>query len=255
MRGQLAQATILERVDLGRFRRRRGDHRQGTVGAWRRTRDDATAFGQPLDAAARRRHSSDVLRAIVDDHKRQRSTIGRPRRAADRSIQRVGENPRLTAGGRNHRQPGLIVRGVLHLVAKLIADRPPIRAPTEHPALFGSRRGQPPGLGAGTCVDDEHVRVRHLVHVPVVSMATNECDLPAVGRPGWRGLVERAWRQDLGFGLSRISEIRGNVEEIQVAALAAEVPASVRLEVVAIDDNWLWCLRRRVFALVVFFGS
>src|SRR6185295_1193464 len=58
-----------------------------------------------------------------------------------------------------------------------------------------------------------------------------EGDLRPIGRPGGiRLLVERAGRQRLGL-------LRGDVEQVQVIAGAAQVAGDVLLEVIAIDDD------------------
>ena len=229
---------FFERVDFRQLGRRRREHGEAAVGA--RRRDSMTTWrplDEPLDRAARGRHPRDVLRAIVDDDERERRAVRRPDRRRDRTVERRRSgcaarrrrrgSPPAWSGRRRSTSARRRAGRRSDFPSGLHASRPLSSA-----VVVVSRRGCAPGLR----VDDEHVAVRHLVDV-AFAMACGRT------RSACRRATTPAMSSSNAPGVSGLGLLRGDVEQIEVRSLAAQVAVDVRLEVVAIDDDRLRRLR------------
>src|SRR6185503_12576157 len=117
-----------------------------------------------------------------------------------------------------------------------VGDLLPVRTPGRRalPVRFRVgpfEGGQLPRLGAGSRV--HHVNIVVVVPVPVFRSFADESDRLSVGSPRWQRFIVIA-RGELG------SDLRGDIKEVQVSPLAAQITGVVLLEIVPVDDDRLW---------------
>ena len=125
-----------------------------------------------------------------------------------------------------------VVRAPFLVVAFEERDAPAVRAPLEaRPRDAGRGRRERSLGGSRSRVRDEYLS--RWLAVGIGRAIRDERDPCPVRRPGWRGLVGRSRGQ-------AIELFRGDVEQIDIAVTARQqIPLSVLLELVPIDDNRL----------------